>query len=133
MGTTARRAATATLVAGGIIVLALALWKVKVVIALVFLGFIIAAAMRPGVDWLHGKARVPRPLGVLAHFAALAGLIALLLWLAVPPAISQVQQAIGNVPTTSAQLRQSAKNSTGIKHTILVAIEKRLKKLPRAR
>ena len=34
------------------------------------------------------------------------------------------------VPTTSAQLKQSAKNSSGIKHTILVGVQKRLKKLP---
>ena len=95
MGTTAKRAAVATLVAGGILVLALALWKVKVVIALFFLGMIIAAAMRPGIDWLQRHARIPRGLGVLIHFAALAGLVALFLWLIVPPAISQVQQAIG--------------------------------------
>jgi predicted PurR-regulated permease PerM len=130
MGSTARRAATATLVAGGIVVAALALWKVKVIIALIFLGFIIAAAMRPGVEWLAKAARVPRGLGVLLHYVLLLGVVALLLWLVVPPAVNQVQQAIGSVPTTSAQLRQSAKNSTGIKHTILVGIQKRLKKLP---
>ena len=45
MGTTAKRAAVVTLVAGGIVVLALALWKIRVVIALVFLGFIVAAAI----------------------------------------------------------------------------------------
>jgi len=60
MGSTAKRAAVVTLVAGSLIVLALALWKIKVVIALIFLGFIVAAAMRPGVDWLHRRARVPR-------------------------------------------------------------------------
>jgi predicted PurR-regulated permease PerM len=130
MGTTARRAATATLVAGGIVVGALALWKIKVVIALIFLGFIVAAAMRPGVEWLAKNARVPRGLGVLVHYALVAGVVALFLWLVVPPAVTQVQQALGSVPTTSAELRQSAKNSKGIKHEILVGIEKRLKKLP---
>src|SRR5437868_12836664 len=86
MSGTAKRAAVATLVAGGIVVLALALWKVKVVIALFFLGIIVAAAMRPGVDWLHRHARIPRGLGVLLHFIVLAGAIALFLWLVVPPA-----------------------------------------------
>jgi len=130
MGTTARRAATATLVAGAIIVGALALWKVKVVIALIFLGFTVAAAMRPGVEWLAKNARVPRTIGVLVHYVVMLGLVALLLWLVVPRAVTQVQQAIGSVPTTSAQLKQSAKNSSGIKHTILVGVQKRLKKLP---
>jgi len=130
MGTTARRAATVTLVAGGIVVAALALWKIKVIIALIFLGFIVAASMRPGVDGLARNARVPRALGVVLHYAVLLGLVALLLWLVVPRAVTQVQEAIGSVPTTSAQLKQSAKNSSGIKHTILVGVQKRLKKLP---
>lgn len=130
MGATARRAATATLVALSIVVAALALWKIKAVIALIFLGFIIAAAMRPSVEWLDRRARIPRGLGVLLHYLALLGLLALVLWLIVPRALSQVEQAVGNVPTTSSQLQHQANHSTGIKHEILVAIQKRLKKLP---
>jgi predicted PurR-regulated permease PerM len=125
MSTTAKKAAVATLVAGGIIVLALALWKVKVVIALFFLGIIIAAAMRPGVEWLHRRAGIPRSVGVLVHFVALAGAIALFLWLIVPPAIDQVQQAIG-----STSIHHEATHSTGFKHEILSGIDKRLRKLP---
>jgi predicted PurR-regulated permease PerM len=125
MSTTAKKAAVSTLVAGGIIVFALALWKVKAVIALFFLGIIIAAAMRPGVDWLQRHARIPRSLGVLIHFIALAGAIALFLWLIVPPAIDQVQQAIG-----SSSIHREATHSTGIKHEILSGIDKRLRKLP---
>jgi len=125
MSTTAKKAAVATLVAGGIIVLALALWKVKAVIALFFLGIIIAAAMRPGVDWLQKRARIPRGFGVLLHFIALGGAIALFLWLIVPPAIDQVQQAIG-----SSSIHHEAVHSTGIKHTILSSIDKRLRMLP---
>lgn len=130
MGATARRAATATLVALSIVVAALALWKIKAVIALIFLGFIVAAAMRPSVEWLARKARIPRGLGVLLHYLALLGALALVLWLIVPRALSQVEQAVGNVPTTSSQLQHQASHSTGIKHEILVAIQKRLKKLP---
>jgi predicted PurR-regulated permease PerM len=130
MSGTARRAATATLVALSIVVAALALWKIKAVIALLFLGFIVAAAMRPGVEWLNRRARIPRGLGVLLHYLTLLGLLALVLWLIVPRALSQVEQAIGSVPTTSAQLQHQANHSTGIKHEILVAVQKRLKKLP---
>ncbi|HEY8107598.1 MAG TPA: AI-2E family transporter [Gaiellaceae bacterium] len=114
-----------TLVVGSIVVLALALWKIKIVIALLFLGFTISAAMRPGVDWLQRRARVPRPLGVLIHYVVLLGLIALFLWLVVPPAITQVQQAIG-----SSSLHHEATHSTGIKHEILSGIDKRLRRLP---
>ncbi len=132
MESTARRAATATLVALSIVVAALALWKIKAVIALIFLGFTISAAMRPGVEWLHRRARVPRGLGVLVHYVALLGLVAIALWLFVPRAVSQVDQAIGSVPTSSTQLRHQAANSSGIKREILLGIQKRLGKLPSA-
>ena len=130
MSGTARRAATATLVGLSIVVAALALWKIKAVIALLFLGFIVAAAMRPGVEWLNRRARIPRSAGILLHYFALLGAIGLVLWLIVPRALSQVEQAIGNVPTTSSQLQHQANHSTGIKHEILVAVQKRLQKLP---
>ena len=79
MSGTARRTATATLVVLSIVVAALALWKIKAVIALIFLGFIVAAAMRPGVEWLDRKARIPRGLGVLIHYLTLLGVLALVL------------------------------------------------------
>jgi predicted PurR-regulated permease PerM len=125
MESVARRTAVATLVALGIVVLALALWKVKVVIALVFLGVIVAAAMRPGIVWLERRARMPRGLAVAVHYLVLLGLIGLSLWLLVPRAIDQVQQA-----TAGNALHQEAKHSSGIKHDILASLEKRLDRLP---
>jgi predicted PurR-regulated permease PerM len=130
MAGTARRAAIATLVGLSIVVAALALWKIKAVIALIFLGFVVASAMRPGVEWLHRAARIPRGVGILLHYGLLLGFIALLLWLIVPRALSQIEQAVGHVPTSTSELRHQAKTSTGIKHEILVAVQKRLKRLP---
>ncbi|MBV8256836.1 MAG: AI-2E family transporter [Actinobacteria bacterium] len=132
MGGTARKAATATLVAGSILVAALALWKIRLVLALLFLGFVIASAMRPSVEWLNRRAGIPRALGVLIHYLGMLLAIGLFLWLVVPHAITQLEQAIGNVPTTTAQLHHQAVHSTGIKHEILTAVEKRLKRLPSA-
>src|SRR5437879_1032577 len=128
MGATARRAAVVTLVSGSIVVAALALWKIKIVIALLFLGFIVSAAMRPGIDWLQLRARVPRGAGLLLHYLVLVGIVAVLLWLFVPRAIDQVQQALS--VTSTAQIHQQAKHSTGIKHEILTGIDKRLRRLP---
>ena len=125
MGMTARRVAVATLVVLGIVVAALALWKIKVVIALIFLGFIVAAAMRPGVDWLERRARVPRGVGVLLHYLVLLGFAAVVLWLFVPRAIDQVQQA-----TSGNALHRSAVHSSGIKHDLLTGLDKRLRRLP---
>jgi predicted PurR-regulated permease PerM len=127
----ARKAAVATLVVVGIVALALALWKLRVLLSLFFLGLVIAAAMRPGIEWLHER-RVPRSAGLAIHYLALAGVVALLLWLVVPRAVTQVGDALGNVPTSTSELNQATKNSTGIKHEILQALQKRLKKLPTA-
>jgi predicted PurR-regulated permease PerM len=132
MTSTAKRAAIVTLVALAIVLAAVVLWKIRVVIALFFLGVIVAAAMRPGVDWLNKRFGLPRGFGVLLHYAAFVGLIALLLWLVVPSATSQVEQAVGQVPTSAGDLHQQAAHSHGIKHEILVGLQKRLKKLPSA-
>ena len=128
MGSTARRAAVVTLVSGSIVVGALALWKIKVVIALLFLGFIVSAAMRPGIDWLQLHARMPRGAGLLLHYLVLACIVGVVLWLFVPRAIDQVQQA--SSITSPSQLHRQAKNSTGIKHDILTGLDKRLRRLP---
>ena len=128
---TARRAAVATLVVLGILVLAIALWKLRVLLSLFFLGLVIAAAMRPGITWLHQRG-VPRSLGLVLHYLVLVGVVALFLWFVVPRAANQISKALGNVPTSGSDLNRAATHSTGIKHTILVALQKRFKKLPPA-
>jgi predicted PurR-regulated permease PerM len=130
MDGTARRAATATLVAVAIIVGALALWKIRVVLALLFLGFVVASAMRPSVEWLYRRARVPRSVGVVIHYLGFLAAVGLFLYLVVPVAITQIDHAIGNVPTSRSQLHNAAVHSHGIRHEILSTIDKRLRQLP---
>jgi predicted PurR-regulated permease PerM len=130
MNGTARRAATATLVALAIIVGALALWKIRVVLALLFLGFVVASAMRPSVEWLYRRARVPRSVGVVIHYLGFLAVVGLFLYLVVPVAITQIDHAIGNVPTSRSQLHNAAVHSHGIRHEILSTIDKRLRQLP---
>ena len=129
MADVARRAFVATLVAVGVVVLALALWKVRLVVTLLFAGFVVAAAMRPGIDGL-ARHRVPRPLGLVIHYAVLAGLIALALWFAVPRALDQVTGAIANLPETRHQIGVEAKQSSGIKQEVLQSLQSRLKEVP---
>ncbi len=126
----ARKTFVITAVAVLTVAMFLALWKLKVLVALLFLSFMLASAMRPGVERLV-RFRVPRIGGVLAHYAVFAGLLALVLWFVVPNMLHQVEHAIGNVPQTSRQLGKAAKQTTGIKHDILVGLQKELKKLPR--
>jgi predicted PurR-regulated permease PerM len=127
---TARKTATATLVVVAIIVAALALWKLRVIIALFFLGIVIASAMRPSVEWLHRRYRVPRPVGVILHYLGFLAAFGLFLYLVVPTAITQVDHAIGHVPTSTSELHHAAEHSHGIRHEILSAIDKRLRQLP---
>jgi predicted PurR-regulated permease PerM len=122
---TAKRAAIATLVVGSIVAVALAVWQLKLLFALLFLAFIVSAAMRPAVDWLAGRG-VPRVVGILLHYVALVGGLVAFLWVVVPRAIDQIDNAIG----PGSELGQEAQESTGLKHDILVGLQRRLNDLP---
>jgi predicted PurR-regulated permease PerM len=89
--------------------------------------------MRPGIDAL-ARRRVPRGVGVAVHYLVLATLFALFIWLVVPRALGQVENALGvsGVPTSAADLSHAANTSTGVKHQLLVALQTRLAALPSA-
>jgi len=129
MKETAKRAAIATFVVGGIVALALALWKLKLLAALLFFAFILAAAMRPTVEKL-AKRGITRGAGIGLHYIVLLGMIAGFLWIVVPRAIDQINAAVGDLPATRSDLGQQARESTGIRHNILVGIQRRLEDLP---
>ena len=118
MQQTALRAVVAALVVLGVVVAALALWKLKILLALLFLAFTIGSAMRPGVEALRRRG-VPRAVGILLHYAALFGLLSLLLWAVVPRAVKQVQDAIGD-----------SEDETGLKGEVLGWLDGRLERLP---
>jgi predicted PurR-regulated permease PerM len=73
---------------------------------------------------------VPRAAGVFVHYGLLALLLGLVLWFVVPTSLGQVQDAIGDVPTTRADLDEAVKQSSGTKHDVLVAIQRRLERAP---
>ena len=129
MSETARRAFVAVVVVGGVVVLALALWKLRILLSLVFFAFIIAAAMRPGIEALRRR-RIPRGVGIAVHYLALAGAVALLLWLVVPRAVTQVQNAIEDLPTSSSEIEKEAASSTGLRQEVLEGLQTRLEELP---
>jgi predicted PurR-regulated permease PerM len=126
---TARRAFVAALVFGGVLLLALALWKLRVLIALLFLAFIVAAAMRPGIEAMRRRG-VPRGVGLGVHYAALFGLLTLLLWLVVPRALDQVESALGDLPETRSEIRDEARESSGVRRQVLEGVQARLQDLP---
>jgi len=124
MADTARRVFLSTLIVVSVVVAVLALWKLRVVIALLFLAFIVAASMRPSIEALRRQG-LPRGAGIAVHYLVLAGLIGLLLWLVVPIAVDQVQAAVGGDV-----LRNEADSETGWKQDALVALDRWLRDLP---
>jgi predicted PurR-regulated permease PerM len=68
--------------------------------------------------------------GVVLHYLGFLAAIGLFLYLIVPVAITQIDHAIGTVPTSQSQLHHAAVHSHGIRHEILSAVDKRLRQLP---
>ena len=125
----AARVAVGTLVVVGIVLAAVigGCWRRagRPVVALLFSAIILAATLRPGVDWLASRGIRPG-IGVVLHYAVLIALLGVALWLVVPAAVDQVQGALGD----QHRLRDEAQQSTGIKHDILIALDRKLNDLP---
>jgi predicted PurR-regulated permease PerM len=120
----ARTAARAAAAAIAVAAIAFGLWKVRSIIILLLLALTFAAAMRPGVEWLRRR-RVPEPLAILFFFVLVLGVVGVFFWLAVPPAIHQVQQALAQ-PNPTVNIN----HTTGIRHDVLVWVDKHLHALP---
>lgn len=121
----AARVAVGTLVVVGIVLAVVLVWEARLVVALLFSAIILAATIRPGVDWLASRGIRPG-IGVVLHYAVLIALLGVALWLVVPAAVDQVQGALGD----QHRLRDEAQQSTGIKHDILIALDRKLNDLP---
>ena len=124
-GDTARRVFITTVVAGSVIIGALALWKLRLLLALLFVAITIASAMRPGVEAL-ARRHVPRSLGVALHYLAFLGVIALILAFVVPDLINQVQAAVQTAQS------HKAETGSGVKEKLLNSLEQHLRHLPKA-
>ena len=74
MAESAKRVALSTMILIAIVATVRALWKLKLVLALIFLAFILAAAMRPGIDRL-GRAGLPRVVPLVAVLVTLVDVV----------------------------------------------------------
>jgi predicted PurR-regulated permease PerM len=118
-------AARAAAGAIGVAPIAFGLWKVRSIIVLLLLALTFAAAIRPGVEWLHRR-RVPEPLAILLFFVLGIGTFALFFWLAVPPALHELKQALSQpVPRGPA-----VGHSSGIRNDILVWVDTQFRNQP---
>jgi predicted PurR-regulated permease PerM len=117
-------AAKATAAGVAVVALAFGLWKVRSIIILLLLALTFAAAIRPGVEWLQRR-RVPESLAILFFFVLGLGTLGLFFWLAVPPALHQVEHALNQPGSPGA-----VANSTGIRHDVLLWVNRELHQLP---
>jgi predicted PurR-regulated permease PerM len=113
------RVAKATAAALAVVALAFGIWQVRSVLILLLLALTLAAAIRPGVEWL-GRHRTPQSVAILLHFLVVGGAIALFIWLAVPPALHQIVHALGAPPA----------HATGVRERMLDWLRQHLHQLP---
>ncbi len=118
-------AAKVTAAAIAVAAVAFGIWQVRTVVIMLLLALTFAAAIRPGVEWLH-RHRVPEPVAILFFLLTVIGVVVFFFWVAVPPAVHQVGHALnlsnaagGTVPQTS-----------GFKHDLLTWLNKHLHELP---
>ena len=85
------------------LVLLWALYQIRGVILLVFIGVILMSALNPGVDWLERR-RVPRAVAILLFYiliiSGVSGVVAIL----IPPLVEQTSKLIAVTPQLLNQL-----------------------------
>ena len=119
------RVAKATAAAIAVAAVAFGLWHVRSVLILLLLALTLAAAIRPGVEWLQ-RHRVSKSVAILLHFLVVGGAIGLLIWLAVPPALHQIGHALGQNATVVPHTGHGA----GVRERVLVWVQQQLHQLP---
>jgi predicted PurR-regulated permease PerM len=101
----------------------LALLRLRTLVILLLLAITFAAALRPGVEALRRR-RVPQSFAIFFLFALGIGVFVLFFWLALPPAIRQVHDAL-----TSPRYTIHGHNH-GFEHTVISWVNRQLNHLP---
>ena len=119
------RVAKATAAALTVGAVAFGIWQVRSVLILLLLAVTIAAAIRPGVEWLR-QHRVPESVAILLHFVVVGGVVGLLVWLAVPPALHEIGHALDQNAIAGVHTGQA----TGVRDRVLSWLQQHLHQLP---
>ena len=118
-------AAKATAAAIAVAAVAFGIWKVRTVVIMLLLALTFAAAIRPGVEWLHRR-RVPEPVAILFFLLTVIAVIVFFFWVAIPPALHQVRHALNLAGASGGTVPQGG----GFKHDLLTSLNKHLHQLP---
>ncbi len=85
-----------------VLVLFYLLYSILDILGLVFVAMVIAAAFGPWVDWLY-KRRVPRALSVISIYVVIFLIMALVVYLLIPPLVTQIHQLANVLPSYYSQ------------------------------
>jgi predicted PurR-regulated permease PerM len=102
----ARAVARTVLVAAAVVALLYLLYRIRSVVALVFIAVFIAVALGRPVDFIEGLG-LKRWLAILSTYLAVLGAVVLLGLLVVPPIVSETNKFVKNVPGYVDDLRKS--------------------------
>ena len=114
-GWNGRRILLANLVVLGVIVCFALLFRFAAALFILFVGVSLGMAVKPGVEWLRRRG-LPRWVGALAVYAALGGLAAGVLTLAVPVVAEQTATLVARAPHHFERLRTELLSSES--HTL---------------
>lgn len=73
------------------------LYLIRDIVAILFVSLVLASALNPWVDWMQKK-KLPRVLGIIFIYLALFIIISSVVYLIIPPIISQVNELSANFP-----------------------------------
>jgi predicted PurR-regulated permease PerM len=80
------------------------LWMVREIILILLLSLILASAMEPMVNYFNKK-RIPRAVSVLTAYILVISLVALVIYLLIPPALDQLKILQASLPEYSASFQ----------------------------
>jgi predicted PurR-regulated permease PerM len=108
----ARVAYRVVLLAAGLLVLGLLFRQLTTLLIAVLMTVLISIPLTEAANRLE-RYRVPRPIGAVASLLAGLGVIALILWLLIPPFIDQTNEFVDEVPGIVDDLTATAADVTG--------------------
>jgi predicted PurR-regulated permease PerM len=89
------------------------LWVIRDIITTLLLAVVLASAMEPMVQYFSAK-KIPRTVSVLTVYILFLGLIGVVIWLLVPPLISQFKTLEANLPQLTVELNSRFPNLSGL-------------------
>ncbi|HHX65420.1 MAG TPA: AI-2E family transporter, partial [Chloroflexi bacterium] len=108
---TTRRVIVATILIASVVILFGLMLQFGSVLFVLFLGLVLGMAVRPAVEWLHGRG-LPRPLGVLTIYLVLLVSLILFLLLIAPLLIEQTREIVAALPSYYDSLRDALARSS---------------------